>query len=146
MDGHCSHGIHKLAVAFSSIYTSQYGYFDVGTLFKKNHIHSARRLTYNWDSTDTVITIELTVLYFSVYVLKIPHCGGFSTVHSLFASLLGPNIRLRILFSNTLSLHSSPNVRDHVSQPYSTTGNIIVLYILIPPSDKPTVFRIWCSN
>ena len=46
-------------------------------------------------------------------------------------SLLGPNIRLRILFSNTLSLDSSLNVRDHVSQPYSTTGNIIVLYILI---------------
>jgi len=45
--------------------------------------------------------------------------------------LLGPNIRLRILFSNTLSLHSSLNVRDHVSQPYSTTDNIIVLYILI---------------
>ena len=37
------------------------------------------------------------------------------------------NNRLRILFSNTLSLHSSLNVRDHVSQPYSTTGNIIVL-------------------
>ena len=35
------------------------------------------------------------------------------------ASLLGSNIRLRILFSNTLSLHSSLNVRDHVSQPYS---------------------------
>ena len=29
------------------------------------------------------------------------------------------------------SLHSSLNVRDHASQPYSTTGNIIVLYILI---------------
>ena len=40
---------------------------------------------------------------------------------------LGPNI----LFSNTLSLRSSLNVRDHASQPYSTTGNIIVLYILI---------------
>ena len=39
--------------------------------------------------------------------------------------------RLRILFSNTLSLDSSLNVRDHVSPPYSTTGNIIVLYILI---------------
>ena len=38
-----------------------------------------------------------------------------------FSSLLGPNIRLRILFSNTLSLRSSLNVRDHVSQPYSTT-------------------------
>ena len=34
---------------------------------------------------------------------------------------------LRILFSNTLSLYSSLNVRDYVSQPYSTTGNIIVL-------------------
>ena len=28
-------------------------------------------------------------------------------------------------------MNSSLNVRDHVSQPYSTTGNIIVLYILI---------------
>ena len=25
-------------------------------------------------------------------------------------------------------MHPSLNVRDHVSQPYSTTGNIIVLY------------------
>ena len=41
------------------------------------------------------------------------------------------NIRLRILFSNNLSLSSSVNVRDHASQPYSTTGNVIVLYILI---------------
>ena len=31
----------------------------------------------------------------------------------------------------TLSLLCSLNVRDHASQPYSTTGNIIVLYILI---------------
>ena len=28
---------------------------------------------------------------------------------------------------NALSLHSTLNVRDHVSHPYSTTGNIIVL-------------------
>ena len=32
----------------------------------------------------------------------------------LFSSLLGLNTRLGILFSNTLSLHSSLNVRDHV--------------------------------
>ena len=44
--------------------------------------------------------------------------------------LLGPKIRLRILFSNTFSLHSFLNVRYHVSQPYSKTGNI-VFYILI---------------
>ena len=54
----------------------------------------------------------------------------WSLLHSPFSSLLGPNIRFTILFSNTLSLHSR-NVRDHTSQPYSTTGNITVLYILI---------------
>jgi hypothetical protein len=35
------------------------------------------------------------------------------------------------LFSNTLSLYSSLNVRDQVSRPYRTTGKITVLYILI---------------
>ena len=49
----------------------------------------------------------------------------------LFASLLGPKIRLRILFSNTPSLRSYLNVRNHASQPYNTTDNIIILYILI---------------
>ena len=55
----------------------------------------------------------------------------WSNLHSPTESLLGPNIRLRILFSNTLSQHSSLNVKDHASHPYSTTGNIIVSYILI---------------
>ena len=47
------------------------------------------------------------------------------------SSLLGPNILLNTLFSNTLSLRSSLNVSDQVSHPYKTTGKIIVLYILI---------------
>jgi len=34
-------------------------------------------------------------------------------------------------FSKILSLYSSPKVRDQVSQPYSTTGKIAVLYTLI---------------
>jgi hypothetical protein len=46
-------------------------------------------------------------------------------------SLLGPNILLSALFSNTLSLRSSLNVSNQVSHPYRTTGKIIVLYILI---------------
>ena len=46
-------------------------------------------------------------------------------------SLLGPNILLNTLFSNTLSLCSSLNVSDQVSHPYKTTGKIIVLYIII---------------
>jgi hypothetical protein len=32
------------------------------------------------------------------------------------------------VFSNTLSLCSSFNVRDQVSHPYKTTGTIMVLY------------------
>jgi hypothetical protein len=43
------------------------------------------------------------------------------------SSLLGPNVLLRTLFSNTLSLCSSLNVRDQVSHPYKTTGRIMVL-------------------
>jgi hypothetical protein len=55
-----------------------------------------------------------------------------SLLHSPVASsLLGPNILLSTLFSNTLSLCSSPSVRDQVSHPYKTTGNTTVLYTLI---------------
>jgi hypothetical protein len=44
---------------------------------------------------------------------------------------LRSKIFLSTLFSNTLSLWPSLNVRDLVSHPYRTTGKIIVLYILI---------------
>jgi hypothetical protein len=40
------------------------------------------------------------------------------------SSLLGPNILLSTLFSDTLSLCSFNNVRDQVSHPYWTTGNL----------------------
>jgi hypothetical protein len=43
---------------------------------------------------------------------------------------LGRDILFRTMFSSTLSLCSSPNVRDQVSHPYKTTGRIMVLYIL----------------
>jgi len=55
-----------------------------------------------------------------------------SFLHSLVtSSLLGPNILLNNLFTNTLRLRSSLNVSDQVSRPYNTRGKIIVLYILI---------------
>ena len=47
------------------------------------------------------------------------------------SSLLGPNILLKTIFSNTLSFLSSLNVSDQVSHPYKTTGKIIVLCTLI---------------
>ena len=46
-------------------------------------------------------------------------------------SLLCPNFLLSTLFSNTLSLLSSLSLSDQVSDPYKSTGKIIVLYILI---------------
>jgi hypothetical protein len=49
---------------------------------------------------------------------------------SRYSILLGPNILLSTLFSNTLSLYSSDDVRDQVSHPYKTTGWIVVFYIL----------------
>ena len=55
----------------------------------------------------------------------------------LISSLLAPNIFLSTyclylgtLFSNTLNPCSSLKMRDQVSQPYNTTGNIIILYVL----------------
>ena len=47
------------------------------------------------------------------------------------SSLLGPNILLNTIFSNTLSFLSSLNVSDQVSHPYKTKDKIIFLYILI---------------
>ena len=55
-----------------------------------------------------------------------------SFLHSpVDSSLLGPNILLSTLFSNTLRLRSSLNVSDHVSHPYKTTGKITFLYISV---------------
>ena len=56
---------------------------------------------------------------------EVSHCESFSS------SYFHPFWSLKIMFSNTLSLHSSLNVRDHVSKPYSITGNISMIYTLI---------------
>ena len=45
---------------------------------------------------------------------------------SVPSTLLGPNILLRTLFSNILSLRSSLNVSDQVSHPHKTKANINV--------------------
>jgi hypothetical protein len=47
------------------------------------------------------------------------------------SSLFSLSIFLSTLFSKTLSLYSSRNVSDRVLHPYTTTGKIIVLYILL---------------
>jgi hypothetical protein len=63
-----------------------------------------------------VYFITRTVFGEEYKYLSFPLC---SLLHSpVTSSLLGPNILLIILFSNTLSLRSSLGVIDHVSHPY----------------------------
>jgi hypothetical protein len=52
-------------------------------------------------------------------------------LHSTTSPILGPNVLLRKLFSNTLRLCFSLRVKHQILHPYGTTGKIIVLYILI---------------
>jgi len=78
-----------------------------------------------------------TIVYFITWTILGEEYRSFlyslcSFLHSpVDLSLLGPNILLSTLFSNTLSPHSSLNVSDQVSHPYTTTGKIMVLYISI---------------
>jgi hypothetical protein len=82
----------------------------------------------------------LSITFFLIWALEqywvrstdnyAPHYVVFSTP-PLTSFLLGPNILLKTLFSNTLSLCSYLNVSDQVSHPYRTTDKIRVLYILI---------------
>ena len=74
--------------------------------------------------------IWLRIIFYEEYTLLGSSLCSF--LHSpVLLSFLGPNIPLNTLFSHNHSLHSSLTVSDHVSHPYKTTGNIIILYILI---------------
>jgi hypothetical protein len=78
--------------------------------------------------TCTIVCEQYRSLSFSLW----------SFLHSpVTSSLLGSNILLNTLLSKTLSLSSSPSVRDQVSHPYKTTGKIIVLYTFKFLDSKP---------
>jgi len=79
---------------------------------------------------------HLILLHFMTRTILGEECKSFSyslcnLLHSpVTSSLLGPNIFLNTIFSNTLRFLSSRNVSDQASHPYKTRGKIIILYIL----------------
>jgi hypothetical protein len=74
-----------------------------------------------------LIRLDLTCLMISVDEFKLWSSSLCNFLYSpVTSSPLSPNILLRTLFSNTLSLCSSLSVRDQVSHPYKTTGRIMV--------------------
>ena len=100
----------------------------------------------------TICLALLILLYFITHTIlgeeyRSLSCSLCSFLHSLVtSSLLGPNILLNSLFSNTLSLCSSLSVRDQVSHPYKTRQNynsvftVTLSYILISRYDHVLSF------
>ena len=91
--------------------------------------------TFLSSSIRAICPAHLTLLDFINRTILGEEYKSFSSslcnlLHSpVTSSLLGPNILLNTMFSNTLSFLSSGNVNDQVSHPYKITGKIIVLYI-----------------
>ena len=80
---------------------------------------------------------HLILLYFITRTILGEEYRSFSSslcnfLHSpVTSSILGPNIFLNTMFSNTLSFLSSRNVSDQVSHPYTRIGKIISVYNLL---------------
>ena len=89
-----------------------------------------------WTAPYVLCALPISVFSIKTQIMLGEQYNAFSSTLCNFlhfpviSSFLAPNIFLSTLFSNTLNLCSSLNVRDKVSQPYNTIGNIIVLYLI----------------
>jgi hypothetical protein len=103
------------------------GLFPSG--FPTNNLHAFLLSPFRATWRSHLILLYLIILIILGGEYKSRSSSLCNFLHPLvISSLVGPNILLSTLFSNTLSLCFSLNVRDQVSQSYRTTGKIIVLY------------------
>ena len=101
-------------------------------------------------------------LFFPPYVLNAPPISFFYWINRIIfggecsslisssrsflrspvtSSLLGTNVLLSTLFSNTFNLHFSLSVSNQASHPYKTTGKFFVLHVLIVKANR--IIRIY---
>jgi hypothetical protein len=106
------------------------GFFLSGFLTKALYGISFAHACYMPCPSNPLWLAHSSYIWWRIQVAKLLIMTFFPT-SCYFNPLRSTYILLSTLFSNTLSLGFSFNVRDQVSHPYRTTGKIIVFYILI---------------
>jgi hypothetical protein len=100
------------------------GLFPLGFPTKTLYTFLSSSMRATWPAHLILLDLIFLMIFGYEYKLWISSLCNF--LYSVTSSLWGPNIVHRTLFSNTLSLCASLNVRDQVSHPYETTDKIMV--------------------